>query len=173
MARLKLSPPWDIYYKQLCTMFQEDDEVKVVFDEDEMNIRMYVDNLNKADALAQLLPIEKHFGSTTLTLEIIPSNKVKRTKGETIYHDAFENNGAVDYIQTVFGIFTYVVFHKKVVQYFNDDLSDINGLCSTLYQDLAKDLFDGGDAFFCTNSGACLTYTTTSTLDPYTITTCK
>ena len=37
--------------------------------------------------------------------------------------------------------FTYVVFEKEVVQYWNDNLGDINGLRSTLYQDLAKEIF--------------------------------
>ena len=35
----------------------------------------------------------------------------------------------------------YIVFKNKVVQYFNDDLKDVNGFCSTLYQKIAKDIF--------------------------------
>ena len=48
---------------------------------------------------------------------------------------------------------TYVVFVKEVVQYFNDDLGDANGVCSTLYQDIAKRLFTSTEGvFFCTNT---------------------
>ena len=48
--------------------------------------------------------------------------------------------------------FNFVVFVPEVVQFYNDDLGDINGLCSTLYQDLAKDLFgEEAGIYFCTD----------------------
>lgn len=41
---------------------------------------------------------------------------------------------------------------NKVVQYFNDDLGDAHGVCSTLYQEIAKDVFGEHEGiFFCTN----------------------
>jgi hypothetical protein len=43
------------------------------------------------------------------------------------------------------------VFEKKVVQFFNDQLDDINGNKSTLYQDIAKDVFEKHEGvYFCT-----------------------
>lgn len=50
--------------------------------------------------------------------------------------------------------FTYVVFEKEVVQYWNDNLADYNGLTSTLYQDLAKEIFEDANldgVYFCTD----------------------
>lgn len=48
---------------------------------------------------------------------------------------------------------TFIVFQNKVVQYWNDDLGDINGNCSTLYQTVAKDVFgDVEGIFFCTDT---------------------
>ena len=48
---------------------------------------------------------------------------------------------------------TYVVFKKEVVQYFNDSLGDIHGVCSTLMQDIAKDIFEDTEGvYFCTDT---------------------
>lgn len=44
------------------------------------------------------------------------------------------------------------MFKNKVVQYFNDDLSDANGVCSTLYQEIAKRIFgENPMIYFCTS----------------------
>ncbi len=54
------------------------------------------------------------------------------------------------------GIFSndisYILFEPKVVQFFNDDLGDLNGLRSTLYQDIAANVFEDAHegVFFCT-----------------------
>lgn len=70
--------------------------------------------------------------------------------------NALEGNKAVSYIRSMsiasLNDFNFIVFVPKVVQYYNDDTSDINGICSTLYQDLAKDLFgEQAGIFFCTD----------------------
>ena len=72
------------------------------------------------------------------------------------YQDALENNPALSYIQTVSGILsyilTYVVFKHEVVQYWNDNLGDAHGLCSTFYQEITKDIFSEQERiFFCTD----------------------
>ena len=36
---------------------------------------------------------------------------------------------------------TYVIFKNCVVQFFNDNLNDAHGVISTLYQDIAAELF--------------------------------
>ena len=60
------------------------------------------------------------------------------------------------YVEEVTGIFsnpiTYVVFVNEVVQYYNDNLSDIHGLRSTLYQEIAKDIFETRlGVYYCTD----------------------
>ena len=72
---------------------------------------------------------------------------------ESVFADAFAGNPAVYSIETrrlLAGEATYVVFKPEVVQFFNDDFSDIDGKKSTLYQDIAKDVFKDGCVFFCT-----------------------
>ena len=160
MARLGLSSPWVQYYHQLEAFFKRDDEVKVVYDEENNDIKIYVADPAKADALTQILPYEKSWGTVVLHINVIPANSHFTTKVLTtpvaVWEAAFKNNSAVDYIKTIKGLYcndlTYIVFKREVVQYFTDSLGDIHGLRSTLYQDMAEDLFkEHENIFFNTN----------------------
>lgn len=159
MALLKLSSPWVTFYRELNAMFEQDPEVTVIFDEEENDVTLYVDNAAKAEALQLLIPEQKTFGNVTLKIDIIPANDVNRTNYvdcEAVFTTAFKDNGAFCYADTIYGIMsnpiTYVVFQNRVVQYFNDSISDIHGLCSTLYQDIAKDIFNPlPGVYYCTN----------------------
>lgn len=155
MAKIGMSAPWVIYYREIEELFREDPEIRVVYNEEDVEIRLYVDNSAKADALQSLLPTVKDFGNVQLKITIIPFNKLGETR-ENIYATAFYDNPILSYIRTIRGVFTnnitYVVFINKVVQYFNDDLGDVNGMCSTLYQEIAKDIFGENEGvFFCTD----------------------
>lgn len=158
MARVKLSAPWDEFYNEVNELFRYDDEVRVVFFEEQKKIKLFVDNPAKAEALQKLLPQKKEWGKVVLLIEIIPSNKEKKTElTRSIWSVAFTGNTAVSFIYTIDGIFnnplTYVVFVNEVVQYFNDNLGDINGNRSTLYEDIARDVFGHVDGtFFCTDT---------------------
>lgn len=174
MAILKLSAPWHIYYDELCELFEQDKEVRIVYDTDEQIINIYVDNAAKADAMYAVLPTVKEFGNVNLEINVIPANKpnLRRTKGTT-YEDLFYGNPIVDDIVTIEGVMTnpitYVIFKKEVVQYYNDSLADAHGMCSTLYQDIASRVLDAGEGiFFCTNTTANASYKIPSS---YTITT--
>lgn len=152
---MKLSAPWVKFYREIEALFAQDPEVRVVHDEENNEIKLFVETARKADALTQLLPSEKVFGNVTVKVTVIPANNAEVSKADLI-SEAFDGNPALSYVQhvdSVIGSFDYAVFQSKIVQFFNDDLSDINGNCSTLYQDIAKDVF-GTDVglFFCTEA---------------------
>ena len=156
-AGTTLSSPWIKFYREIEALFKEDPEIKIVYDEDEPEVKLYVENTEKAEAIAQLLPAAKAFGNVVLKITIIPANALGESPKASLFRKAFKGNPAFSFIASVEGIFTnpisYVVFKNKVVQFFNDDLSDINGNCSTLYQELAKDVFGETDGiFFCTDT---------------------
>ena len=156
MAIVGLTTPWVRFYRELDAMFKYDQEVNVVYDATDVDIKIYVNNAKKADALSQLIPVTKEFGNVTVNITVIPANGLGDIKSENLFADAFENNPALSYIRTFEGMFsfnaTYVVFKNEVVQYFTDDLSDINGLESTLFEDIADDVFDTPEGvFFCTD----------------------
>ena len=162
--RTKISPPWFTFASELKAMFGEDPDIRIEHT-NEFEIKMYVDDVDKAAALYVLMPYSRTYGNVEVTIEVIPSNKVKGEPSSIktddyseLFKAAFKNNPVLSYIQKVEGLFefraTYIVFKNKVVQYFNDNLNDINGNTSTLYEDIARDIFsdtvEPGE-FFCTD----------------------
>ena len=156
MARIKLSPPWDTYYKELKCLFEQDKDITIIFDEEIPEIKLYVDSPAKAYALSELLPTTKEFGTVTMNITVVPSNTMFGIPNGNLYEMAFKDNPVLAYVKEVntpfAGKITYVVFILEVVQYFNDNLFDLNGICSTLYQEIAKNIFEdnGHKASFCT-----------------------
>ena len=157
MANVKLSPPWIIFVTELEQLFKYDSQVHVVYDSEAQVVDIYVENPEKAWALSQLLPVEKQFGNVELNINVIPSNGLLTAPEEAnVYEVAFEGNPIFSFCRVISGIFArdlvYVVFVNRVVQYFNDDLSDIYGQCSTLYQTIAKDILKPQEGvFYCTD----------------------
>lgn len=151
----KLSPPWVTYVHETEALFGEDPDIKIKYDESAYRLQLYVNNSDKATALAKLLPEKKEFGNVALSIEIIPANQ-NEDPIDQVFAKAFLGNpvlSTVASIDTPFGNVSYAVFQKKVVQFFNDQMDDINGNKSMLFQDIAKDVF-GTDhkIYFCTEA---------------------
>lgn len=166
MAKLGLTSPWVTFYHEVNAFFEKDNDIKVIYNEDENVIDLYVDNGAKAAALTELLPTEKNFGAVTMSINVIPANRLNATKiNKFLSNDvdkgnliatALDGNDRLADVVRIVGIFnnpmTYIVFRKEVVQYFNDSLGDIHGVCSTLMQDIAKDIFEDTEGvYFCTD----------------------
>lgn len=154
MKNTKMVSPWIEYYRKVEAFFEKDPSVTVIFDDEAKNLKLFVKGSAKADALTQLLPSERTFGNVTMTISVIPANEEK-TKAD-LFRDALSGNEALVKIADIIGVFTnpisYIIFEKEVVQYWNDDLSDAHGVCSTLYQELAKEIFGSNEGiFFCTD----------------------
>ena len=151
MEKVNLSSPWAKLYREISALFDQDKHVRVVFDEDENTIKLYVDNEAKAEAIGKLLPTQRTFGNVTVNINVIPANTDDPL---VLLETAFEGNPALSFTKNApvqGGTFRYAVFESRVVQFFNDDISDINGNCTTLYQEIAKDVLENaGDVFFCT-----------------------
>lgn len=150
---LKLSSPWQIYYHQINALFEQDPEVKVVFNDEEYELKLFVENPIKADAIAKLLPVEQSFGNVTIKVMVIPANK--GSLGD-VFRAAFNGNPALSYVADVdtplTGKLACVVFQNRVVQYFADNMLDVHGVISTLYQDIAKEvLIPDGAVSYCTD----------------------
>lgn len=159
MARIKMSAPWDIFYHEINELFREDNEIKVVYNEETKEIKLYVETKDKATALNDLLPTHKTYGNVEQLITVVPANgyslgALKGVKEKIV--TAFTGNPIISRIETVGCVFTnpitYVAFRNQVVQYYNDDIGDINGQCSTLYQEIAKNVFGSLDGIhFCTD----------------------
>lgn len=154
-----LSAPWIAYYEKLCLLFKKDPEVSVVFKQDEdgdKKIEIYVSNNRKAEAISKILPCYISFGNVIVPIIVLPSNDEDE---DWIYNfmDAFDGNEIIDDIAQDMGLtrdMNYVIFKKEVAQYYNDNIQSVDGFSSTLYEDIAREIFKDAPAgtFFCTSS---------------------
>lgn len=154
-TNVKLSPPWAIFYQEINAMFKEDSEIKIEYDEAKPEVKLFIDNEEKADALMKLLPMQKSFGNVSLAITVIPANQNNSSKAE-LFKIAFKGNPAFVGVTGSYGPVApsaeYITFQPKVVQFYTDDLTDPHGFRSTLYQDIAKDVFgEQPGLYFCTD----------------------
>ena len=150
--RLKLSPPWITYVNKLQALFDGDPLIAFNIDYQNENgptVALSCNNGDKVAALTKLLPTEKKFGNITLHIIVdgTPSNRAFTTTKE-LFEVAFSKNPAFAYAITpaqegyVWMPMTYVVFKNCVVQFFNDNLNDCHGIISTLYENIADEIFE-------------------------------
>lgn len=75
-----------------------------------------------------------------------------------LFGTAFEGNPILNKIYVVEGIFSnrfiYVEFKPEIVQFYNDNLGDLNGNVTTLYETIARNVFNENSnlkgIFYCT-----------------------
>lgn len=155
LNKLGLSSPWCTYYKKINELFKDDPEIHIEYDNDAPSIKLFVDNAKKAAALTKLIPDQRTFGNVVLNIYVIPADNEDDITTDDI-KAAFEGNPAFSYLGVRDLPMTppanFVVFKNKVVQFFNDDLTDINGNCSTLYQNIAFEVLNvPKNTYFCTD----------------------
>lgn len=153
--RMKLTPPWIGFFNKLEALFEYDSEVTLRYVEDPTAVRVYVNNPYKAAALEKLLPKSRDFGGKTVYIEVIPANKDVEPSKSTLFKTAFEGNLAFREMIEVDGLLDkpvyYCMFAKDVVQYWDDNFGDPHGNVSTLYETIARDIFEDSQVFFSTD----------------------
>ena len=162
-VRLKLSPPWITYLNKLKALFDPDPQIAFNYKyEDGPALVLATNNADKAVALRKLLPDGKQFGNIVMDISVEcpkESNIVFPTP-KKLFDAAFQGNPVYAYSVAPaeedhwWFAMTYVVFKNCVVQFFNDNLNDCHGIISTLYQDIAAEIFadaDIGNTYFNTD----------------------
>lgn len=155
-TNVAISPPWLTFFREIRELFSGDSEVTVDYDDDKKEIKLRVDNEEKAEALSKILPTERDFGGVIVTIMVVPANKAECTR-EELFRKAFKGN---DNVVEIFSVPdemayspTYVIFKKEVVQFYNDNMGDAHGNTSTLHQEIAKDIFRNAPGIlFCTDN---------------------
>ena len=162
-VRLRILPPWYIYIKKMEALFDGDPQIacNVNWEGTNPSIVLATNNPEKAAALLKLLPEEVSFGNVSLQIGVDCPTVSNRafTNPKELFETAFSGNPAFAYVVTTEGYwyipFSYVVFKNCVVQYFADNLNDPHGVMSTLYQDIAAEVFEGaelpGGVAYCTD----------------------
>lgn len=168
VKKLRLSPPWVVYQKQVKALFENDPDVSIETAQgaEGPEITLYVAKPLKAAALARILPECKDFCNVKCRINIVPGNGAGGGHGATampkapedaaeLAMAAFGENGAVAEIRHVSkGLFrgiAYVAFKRAVVQFPADNLGDINGNWNGLYETVAREVCERAYGIcFCT-----------------------
>ena len=168
-VRLKISPPWITCINEIQAMFDGDPQIACnVTWTGEPSIVLSTNNPEKAVAIRKLLPEKINYGNVDLEIGVECGKRLPNlafASNKELFETAFKGNPAFCYCVAPaqegyrYIDFTYVVFKKEVVQFFNDNLNDAHGIISTLYQDIADDLFRdltsvGGQVAYCTEVGS-------------------
>jgi len=156
---LKLSAPWNTYVRKIKALFGKDPQIKIAYDESTMRLVLYVDDPSKREALKLLLPTKREFGNVVLDVTVMSSTTMGYSSKEALLRAAFRDNPVFFDTDTVnpdgcSSPFTYISFANETVQLWNDNLSDMHGLETTLYQDIAREVLDlPGGVYCCTEEG--------------------
>ena len=159
-ANLNLSPPWISYVHKIESLFNGDEDVIIQYDNEEVALKLFVNDEVKAEAISKLLPMQKEFGNVILTITVYPPNEYVKPRA-AYFGEACEGNPNVADILTIEDVpgmiisnpITYIIFKKEVVQYFDDNLHDAHGNRTTLNEDIARDIFgESVGVFFCTDN---------------------
>lgn len=153
-VKVELSPPWIEHARKIYALFGSDPQIKITYDPDGPEVKLYVSDAAKAQAISELLPVSKDFGNVTLAITVVPPNAQQNPDALAA---AFKDNPVFKEVIHIDDVFsspvTYVVFDNHVVQYFNDDLSSADGVHTALYEELARDILEiGGGVLFCTET---------------------
>ena len=155
MEKLNLSSPWVTYVNEMKALFEQDPQITIIYYDEDYTVKLFVESDAKANALQQLLPETKEFGNVTLKIEVVPANTNAVDPNVALFSAAFEGNPVLEEVRSissVIGTFNYAVFKKEVVQFYNDQLDDLHGNKSTLYQEIARDVIGQKEGiFYCTD----------------------
>lgn len=149
MDKLNLSAPWITYVSELKVLFKYDPDVQIEYDQEDKEVKLYVQSATKADALTQLLAGEVVFGNETLKVTVIPANE--DTDKLSLMRKALDGNPVFKEIveaQRPGATFKYAMFTNDVAQFYNDQMDDPVGYKTMLYADVAKDVFGDIDGTF-------------------------
>jgi hypothetical protein len=160
MLNYSISSPWYTFQRKVAALFGGDPDYKVgdVRECDgsgaDYEFDIEVRKHEKFVALERLMPGVKTFGNVRLRINLYDEENRVDDRSDLI-RKIFGDNAAVEDIEELYDAadarHTYVLFKPEVVQFFNDDLSDLNGNWSGLAQDIAKEIFeDLPGIHFCT-----------------------
>ena len=160
----RLTPPWYIYQKQVKALFEHDPQIIVGEIYQQENGKDYAFDIEvrsheKFLALDRMLIRFRLFGNVALTINLFDEENADGGAPIDICRALFDGNPIVESIEDIVDLagthHGFVVFAPKVVQYYADDLRDINGNETTLAQEIAREMFKDMDGVnFCTGQEA-------------------
>ena len=159
--KASLQSPWVTLYNKICAMFERDSDISIepIFQNADgiYEIRLSSDHTVKLKAIEKILKNEFEFGNVKVVVKFIYTATEDDTITTHDYEVAFSGNDIFSSIQTIENPWqinaSYVIFSKEVIQFYNDDLTDIYGNYNGLAEDIARDIFKDSSLpiYFCTS----------------------
>ncbi len=160
-----LIAPWYIYQAEVKALFDRDPQIDVGAVYQQENGKDYAFDIEvrshaKYMALDRVLSRFKLFGNVALTINLFDEENDAGDEAVSIYSAIFDGNPIVESVEDIVdpaGVHHgYVVFRPEIIQFYADDLRDINGNWSGLAQDIAREIFDDAahGLNFCTGTVA-------------------
>lgn len=165
MNNLKIQSPWQSFQKKVNALFERDSDVKVgdLIEDSEPGqyiLPIEVRPHTKYEALSRLMPGYVYFGNIKVCIQLYDTENGVNSADATaeLFRMAFEGNPIFRDVVTTKDLtgtaHTFVLFEPVVLQFFNDNLADLNGNWSGLAMDIARDelFFDSAETgvHFCT-----------------------
>ncbi|MCL2446093.1 MAG: hypothetical protein FWD06_04950 [Oscillospiraceae bacterium] len=152
-----LSPPWYTFFNMVKYSIGNDQCVNVLdmqeISEQSFLIPIDVDCCDKARALATIVVSYKKFGNINVYVEVLHHGNVVQPgaapKGleslVKLYQQALETNRCfqcVEFRKIFDSVLLFPVFERTVIQFFNDDLSDLynnfNGIAANVFAEVLR-----------------------------------
>jgi len=154
---VKLSPPWYTFFNYLKHSIGKDQCVDVLdmeeISEGDFLIPVEVRDRGKAIALATILVPCKNFGNINVRIKVLYCGRAVKPYCHPhdvsvlikIFEEALETNYYFEYVESgvLFGsTIVFPVFKREVIQFFNDDLSDLysnfNGVAAMVFAEVLE-----------------------------------
>lgn len=161
--KVGLSSPWVSYFKEVYNVFRHDEQVivdKEITEEGNgvYSFKIVSGNIEKVAALKKILKTEIPFGNITLRIDIdfIAADDEEVTAED--WQAAFDGNPYFKQIveePTPASTKAFAVFDRKILTYFNDDISDYCCNRHIIVADAVRDIVkDAGNVSPCTEAAA-------------------
>ena len=164
IIKLELQSPWQTYYNKVRALLGNDTDLTISAMEKsgeyEYFFRVDSTNTEKINSLNTVFKTVIPMGNITLKIGFgvvdindVAENDIKPTAED--FKIAFTDNPLVeDYhdIEAFGGHHVYIEFKKKVIQFYNDDITDFYGNFNGLAEDIAREVTNNvAGIFYCTS----------------------
>ena len=160
---LNLSPPPYTYFNFLKHSIGNDPCLEVlemqVMEGGNYLIQIEVEVRSKARALAVILKLHQNIGNENIYIEVLNNGRIVRPQEDyrtmrdfiKMFECALSTNHYFDratFIKTISGMpIVFLIFKKEVIQFFNDDLSDLyanfNGVAADVFREVMRSPING------------------------------
>lgn len=154
---LKIQSPWQTYFNKIKAIFGDDPDIEIPQPKDAKDGQFIIDidcsSTVKALALDKLLKHSITMGNITVKVMVNDVSEITPVDLDTITA-AFERNPHfkdATSVETPAGAeVDFCIMNKEVIQFFNDDLTDIYGNFNGLAEDILREITVDSNINFCT-----------------------